>query len=74
MKDNAGKSVRMLLPIKTKNGLVEKRIIEEESEIPAEDEITSNNDEEEILENEEEEDNSDIEMEIDTQVRLKSRF
>lgn len=70
IKDNAGKSVRMLLPIKTKNGLIENRI-EENNEILNEDnEITSDNDEEESKESDKE-DNSDIEMEIDVHVRLK---
>lgn len=68
MRNNAGKSVRMLLPIKTKNGLVEKRIIEEENKIPSEDEIVSNNDEEENKENDEEDDNSDMEIDVDTHV------
>lgn len=73
MKDNAGKSVRMLLPIKTKNGFIEERIIEEQNEISNEDENSSNNNEEESKENDKE-DNSDMEMEVDVHVRLKLRL
>ncbi|KMQ95945.1 nucleolar complex protein 3-like protein [Lasius niger] len=67
MGETAKKSVRMMLPIKSQNGLVEKRMIEEDNEITneEEDEITDDNNQKENEENNQQE-NSDIEMDIDT--------
>lgn len=70
MEEKDGKTIRMLLPIKTKNGVLEKRIIEEDVEITNEDKTTNNNQEEN--EKSDEEENSDIEIDIDTHVRFKS--
>lgn len=71
MEETAKKSVRMMLPIKTQDGLVEKRVMEEDNEIinKEEDQITDNN-QKENEENKQEE-NSDIEMDIDLYVRVK---
>ncbi|EFN69036.1 Nucleolar complex protein 3-like protein [Camponotus floridanus] len=65
MEETSKKSVRMMLPIKTQNGLVEKRVIEEDNEVvnEEEDQITDNNQKENEENNQE---NSDIEMDIDT--------
>ncbi|XP_032675303.1 nucleolar complex protein 3 homolog [Odontomachus brunneus] len=71
MKDNVGKSVRMLLPIKTKDGFVKKHIIEE-NETLNDNESTSNNNEEESKENDKE-NNSDIEMEVDIHNNLEKK-
>lgn len=70
MEEKDGKSVRMLLPIKTKNGVLEKRFIEEEITNEEDNETTTNNQEENEESNEEE--NSDMEVTIDTHVRLNS--
>lgn len=68
MGETSKKSVRMMLPIKTQNGLVEKRVIEEDDEVVnEEDQITDNNQKENEENNQE---NSDIEMDIDTYVRI----
>ncbi|XP_029177821.1 nucleolar complex protein 3 homolog [Nylanderia fulva] len=66
MEETSGKSVRMMLPIKSQNGLLEKRVIEEDNEITNEEEgeITNDNNQKENEENQEE--NSDIEMNVDT--------
>jgi len=73
MEETSKKSVRMMLPIKTQNGLVEKRVIEEDNEVvnEEEDQITDNNQKENEKNNQE---NSDIEMDIDTYVRIKKKF
>ncbi|XP_014484925.1 PREDICTED: nucleolar complex protein 3 homolog isoform X2 [Dinoponera quadriceps] len=71
-KDDAGKSVRMLLPVKTKNGLIESRIVEEENEANEDNEdneITSNNEEE--SRESDKEGNSDMEMEINEHDNLE---
>ncbi|XP_012231094.1 nucleolar complex protein 3 isoform X2 [Linepithema humile] len=72
MKEKDGKSIRMLLPIKTKNGVLEKRVIEEDVEIAnkEDNETTNNNNQEENGENDEQE-NSDTEMDIDTHNNLE---
>lgn len=70
MEEKDGKSLRMLLPIKTKDGVLEKRIIEEDVKITNDNETTNNNQEEN--EKSDEEENSDMEIDIDTHVRLKS--
>lgn len=64
MEETSKKSVRMMLPIKTQNGLVEKRVIEEDNEVvnEEEDQITDNNQKENEENNQE---NSDTEMDID---------
>ncbi|EFN82745.1 Nucleolar complex protein 3-like protein [Harpegnathos saltator] len=72
MKDNAGKSIRMLLPIKTKNGLIQKHIIEEVNDISNKDnEIVNNNNEEEESKKTDKENNSDMEMEINAHNTLE---
>lgn len=71
MEEKDGKIVRMLLPIKTKNGVLEKRIIEEDVEVTNEDNESTNNNQEENEKSDEEE-NSDMEIDVDTDVRLKS--
>ncbi|KAL6446957.1 hypothetical protein ACFW04_001383 [Cataglyphis niger] len=65
MEETAKKSVRMMLPIKTQDGLVEKRVMEEDNEIinEEEDQIIDGNQKENEENNQEE--NSDIEMDID---------
>lgn len=75
MGETAKKSVRMMLPIKSQNGLVEKRMIEEDNEITneEEDEITDDNNQKENEENNQQE-NSDIEMDIDTYVRTNENL
>lgn len=70
MEEKAGKSVRMLLPIKTKNGVLEKRVIEEDDEITNEDNETTNNNEEENGESDEQA-NSDMEIDTDTHNNLQ---
>lgn len=72
MEVTAGKSVRMMLPIKTKNGFVEKRIMEEDNEVTneEEDQITDDNRKENEENNQQE--NSDIEQDTDTHVRIKN--
>lgn len=68
MEETSKKSVRMMLPIKTQNGLLKKHVIEEDNEvIEEEDQITDNNQKENEENNQE---NSDIEMDIDTYVRI----
>lgn len=71
MEETTRKSVRMMLPIKTQNGLVEKRVLEEDNEIinEEEDQITNDNQKENEENNQQE--NSDIEIDIDTYVRTK---
>ncbi|XP_072748758.1 nucleolar complex protein 3 [Anoplolepis gracilipes] len=67
MEETAGKSVRMMLPIKTQNGLVKKCIMEEDNEITneEEDQAADDNNQKENEENNQQE-NSDIEMDINT--------
>lgn len=73
MEETSKKSVRMMLPIKSQNGLLEKRVIEEDNKITneEEDEITDNNNQKDNEESNQQE-NSDIEMDIDTYVRTKN--
>jgi len=68
-----GKSVRMLLPIKTHDGVLEKRIIEEDNKILEEDNEDRNdtNDEEENKEDNRQESMDDMEVDTDTHVRFK---
>lgn len=69
MKENGEKSVRMLLPIKTRNGVIEKRVIEEDeiaNEVENENKIDDNHEEDK---KDNHEGNSDIEMDMETQVR-----
>lgn len=72
VEETGGKSVRMLLPIKTQNGFIKKRIIEEDNKISDEEENkdTDNRSHEESKDNQQEE-NSDIEMDTDSHVRFK---
>lgn len=72
VEETGGKSVRMLLPIKTQNGFIKKRIIEEDNKISNEEENedTDNRSQEESKNNQQEE-NSDIEMDTDSHVRFK---
>lgn len=69
MEETGGKSIRMLLPIKTQNGFIKKRIIEEDSKISNEEGNEDTNDkrqEENKKDNQQE--NSDMEMDMDTYV------
>lgn len=70
VEETGGKSVRMLLPIKTQNGFIKKRIIEEDNKISNEEENEDNRSQEESKDNQQEE-NSDIEMDMDSHVRFK---
>lgn len=67
MEETGGKSVRMLLPIKTQNGFIEKRIIEEDSKISNKEGNESINDK---SQKENKEENSDTEVDMDTPVRF----
>lgn len=60
--EKVGKTIRMLLPIKTRNGHLEKRIIEEDDKITDEEDL---NDEEKSEENNKHE-NNDMEMDVNT--------
>lgn len=73
MEETGGKSIRMLLPIKTQNGLIKKRIIEEDSKISNEEENENadNKSQEESKEDNQQERNSDTEVDMDIQVGLK---
>ncbi|KYN27150.1 Nucleolar complex protein 3 like protein [Trachymyrmex cornetzi] len=70
VEETGGKSIRMLLPIKTHDGVVEKRIIEEDNTIfnGEENEDTNENQEENIQDNQQE--NNDTEIDIDTHNNL----
>lgn len=72
VEETGGKSIRMLLPIKTQNGFIKKRIIEEDSKISNEEENedANNKSQEESKENNQE-GNSDTEVDMDTRVGLK---
>lgn len=71
VEETGGKSIRMLLPIKTQNGFIKKRIVEEDSKVSDEEENedTNNKSQEESKEDNQQEANSDTEMNIDTDVR-----
>lgn len=74
MKNNPEKIVRKLLPIKTKNGFIEKHIIEDKI-LNEDNEIINNNNEREKKRKENDKgNNSDMEIEIDTHVRLKLKL
>ncbi|KAL0131675.1 hypothetical protein PUN28_002902 [Cardiocondyla obscurior] len=63
IEESEGKSVRIMLPIKTKNGYIEKHFIKENNELSSEDESKDANDgDQEINEEKNEELNSDTEM------------
>lgn len=69
VEETGGKSIRMLLPIKTQNGFIKKRIIEEDSKVSNEEGNEDTNDkrqEENKKDNQQE--NSDMEMDVDTYV------
>ncbi|KAG5319094.1 NOC3L protein, partial [Acromyrmex heyeri] len=71
VEETGGKSIRMLLPIKTHDGVVEKRIIEEDNTIfnGEENEDTNENQEENKEDNQQK--NNDTDIDIDTHVRLQ---
>ncbi|EZA60268.1 Nucleolar complex protein 3-like protein [Ooceraea biroi] len=72
MKEKDGKSLRMVLPIKTQNGFIEKRVIEED-EIASEtdNEGKNDDDQEKDKKNDSQQENSDIEMDIETEKNLQ---
>lgn len=71
VEETGGKSVRLLLPIKTQNGFIKKRIIEEDSKISNKEENEdTNKSQEESREDNQQEGNSDAEMGLDTPVRI----
>ncbi|XP_011170713.2 nucleolar complex protein 3 homolog [Solenopsis invicta] len=67
VKETGGKSVRMLLPIKTQNGFIKKRIIEEDSKISNKEENKDTNE----IQEENKEENSDVEIDMDTHSNLQ---
>lgn len=71
VEETGGKSIHMLLPIKTQNGFIKKRIIEEDNKVSNEEETedASNKSQEENKEDNQQEGNSDTEMNMDTHVR-----
>jgi len=73
VEETGGKSVRMLLPIKTHDGVLEKRIIEEDSKISDEEDNKDRNDTNNEEENKEDnrQESSDMEVDTDTHVRFK---
>ncbi|XP_071652136.1 nucleolar complex protein 3 [Temnothorax longispinosus] len=73
VEETGGKSIRMLLPIKTQNGFIKKRIIEEDSKILNEEgnEDTDNKSPEKSKEDNQQEENSDTEMDMDTHNNLQ---
>lgn len=68
MEETGGKSIRMLLPIKTHDGIVEKRIIEEDTIFNGEENENTNENQEENKEDNQQENND---TEIDTHVKFK---
>lgn len=70
VEETGGKSVRMLLPIKTHDGVVKKRIIEEDSTISNEEENEDTNDGQEESKEDNQQETSDTEMDMDTYVRF----
>lgn len=72
VEEAGGKSIRMLLPIKTQNGFIKKRIIEEDNKISNEEENEdADKSQEESKEDNQQEGNSDTEVDMDTHVGLK---
>ncbi|XP_028049441.1 nucleolar complex protein 3 homolog isoform X2 [Monomorium pharaonis] len=69
VEETGGKSVRMLLPIKTQNGFIKKRIIEEDNKISNKEENKSTNDNSQ--EESKEKEDSDTEMNMDTHNNLQ---
>lgn len=70
VEETGGKSVRMLLPIKTHDGVVKKRIIEEDSTILNEEENEDTNDGQEESKEDNQQEISDTEVDMDTYVRF----
>lgn len=70
MEEDAGKSFRLLLPVKTQMGKVEKRLLPRDNNITEEkdDKITNDN-EQKQNEEDNQEDISDMEIDMDTHVR-----
>lgn len=72
VEETGGKSIRMLLPIKTQNGFIKKRIIEEDSKVSKEEESKGTNDkrQEENKKDTQQGNNDFLEMDVDTCVSI----
>ncbi|XP_018346900.1 PREDICTED: nucleolar complex protein 3 homolog [Trachymyrmex septentrionalis] len=66
VEETGGKSIRMLLPIKTHDGVVEKRIIEEDNTIFNEEENEDTNENQEENKEDNQQENNDTDIDIDT--------
>lgn len=71
VEETGGKSIRMLLPIKTHDGVIEKRIIEEDNTILNEEENEDINENQEENKEDNQQENNDMEIDIDIHVRFK---
>lgn len=71
MEKKDGKSLRMMLPIKIQNGVIENRVIEIDEAANEADNENKNDDNQEESQNNDQQENSDIEMDIETPVRFQ---
>ncbi|XP_018313919.1 nucleolar complex protein 3 homolog [Mycetomoellerius zeteki] len=71
VEETGGKSIRMLLPIKTHDGVIEKRIIEEDNTILNEEENEDINENQEENKEDNQQENNDMEIDIDIHNNLQ---
>lgn len=69
MEEDAGKSFRLLLPVKTRIGKVEKRLLPKDDDIADEKDDKIANDSEQKQNKEDEQEDSDMEIDMDAYVR-----